>query len=74
MVAQLCIVKCDDCNKEYKRKFEAAKSKLQNQFKILTENDINRINIDELYDLYNNGFIIFDKRYEQKFIDYVKEK
>lgn len=57
-----------------KKKFEAARNKLQNKFKILTENDINKINIDELWDLYNNGSIIFDKRYEQKFIAYVKER
>ena len=56
-------------------KFKSAINKYGNKFKIITEDDINKLELEEIYLLKNNCSIIFDKRYEEKFdIYYQKNK
>lgn len=61
-------------NRINKIKFEAAKNKYGNKFKVLTENDFNKLEVQETYELYINKEIIFDKNYEQKFLEYYKKE
>jgi hypothetical protein len=61
-------------NKINKVKFEAAQNKYGNRFKVLTENDFNKLEVQETYELYINKEIIFDKNYEQKFLEYYQKE
>lgn len=56
--------------KENKLKFQSAQIKYGNKFKIKTEEDIEVIDLKKLYQLYLSKELIFDKRYEQKFLDF----
>lgn len=51
-------------------KFDAAKKLLGKKFTILTEKNIKNIDIKVLWRLFQNKIIVFDKRYEEKFIQY----
>ncbi len=53
-----------------KLKFEAAKEKLGNKHIILTENEIEKINIERLWKLYQNQELRFDERYIERFEQY----
>lgn len=53
-----------------KLKFKAAKSVLNNKFIILTEEDIVKINLNNLYNKYMNKQISFDEGYDKKFENY----
>lgn len=61
-------------NKINKLKFEAAINKYGNKFKVLTENNFNKLDVNDTYRLYINKEIVFDKNYEQKFIEYYKKE
>jgi hypothetical protein len=55
------------CNTiENKAKFNAARSVHKN-FKVLTENDFAQITPSEIVNLYKTGYIVWLKRYEEKF-------
>lgn len=56
-----------------KLKFKAAKELLGDKHKILTEDDIQKINLEKMYQLYLNGDIIWYKRYEKKFLDFYEK-
>jgi endogenous inhibitor of DNA gyrase (YacG/DUF329 family) len=53
-----------------KLKFEAARQKYGDKFKILTEKEIVKIELDYLYNLYIDKIIVFDKGYDVKFENY----
>ncbi len=57
-----------------KLKFEAAKNKLGNKYVILTEDEITKIDIKRLWDLYKCKELQFDERYVSKFEQYYAEK
>lgn len=57
-----------------KAKFKAAKEKLGEKFKVLTEDDLNKISVEEMYTLYLKGDLKFDKRYEEKFLIYYENE
>lgn len=57
-----------------KLKFVAAKQKLGNKHVILTEDEINKIDVNRLWDLYINKELQFDKRYVTKFENYCRER
>ncbi len=56
-----------------KLKFEAAKNKFGNKHVILTENEIVKIDLHDLYNMYINKQLIFDKRYEKKLLNIMKK-
>lgn len=56
-----------------KAKFRAARLKLGEKFKILTEDDIETISLYLMYEFYINKSLIFDKRYEIKFLEYYEK-
>jgi hypothetical protein len=53
-----------------KAKFEAAREKLGDKFKVLNEEDLQPIDLETMYNLYLEKEIIFMKKYEEKFIQY----
>lgn len=50
-----------------KIKFEAGRQKYGNKFKVLTEDNLIKLNFDEIYILYKTKDLIFDKKYDIKF-------
>lgn len=57
---------------ENKAKFKAAKQKYGNDFIIITEEQIKKLSFLQIQGLYSERILIFDKRYERKFIEYMK--
>lgn len=53
-------------------KFKAAKEKYGNRFKVLTEDDICKVSLDTMYELYKNRDLVFMERYEKIFLDFYK--
>lgn len=53
-----------------KLKFDAAKNKLKNKFKIITDEEIVKIDLQIIYNKYIYKEIIFDKGYSEKFENY----
>lgn len=58
---------------ENKLKFTAAKERLGDKFKILTEDEINIIPINNLLEMHNNKEIIFDKGIYEKILLYIEK-
>lgn len=56
-----------------KAKFRAAASLYGDKFKVLTEDDLMQINLDDMYDLYLKKEIVFLKKYDEKFIQYINK-
>lgn len=54
-------------------KFNAAIETYGNKFKILTEDDLRKISLDEMVNLYQNGELKFDKKYEEKFFQLLEK-
>lgn len=54
-------------------KFEAARKAYGNKFKVLTEDDLKVIDVDTMYRMYIDKTLVFDKGYEEKFLDYYKK-
>lgn len=54
-------------SKENSYKFEAARNKVGNAFKIITEDNINKLTDKEIYELVLSEDIVFIERYKQKF-------
>ena len=59
--------------KENKLKFEAAKKLLGDRHIVLTEEDIQLFPLEEMYELYLNGDLIWDKRYIERFLKYYEK-
>lgn len=55
-------------------KFEEAKKIYGNKYKIITELDINKIDLQTCYNLYKNGEIKFNKRIENRFKKYYNKR
>lgn len=54
-------------------KFDAAIKIYGDKFKVLTEDDLQQISLDEMWNLYLSGELIFNKRDEGKFLEYYKK-
>lgn len=57
-------------NPKNSAKFKAAKEKLGNKFKVLTEDDLIKIDLETIYNLYLNKELVFLEKYEEKFLKY----
>lgn len=55
-------------------KFSAAIEVYGNKFKILTEDNLQKISLDEMWNLYLNKELVFHKIYEEKFINFYNKK
>lgn len=54
-------------------KFKAAKEIYGEKFKVLSEDDIQKPSLDDMYKLYLNKDLVFMDKYEQKFLDYYQK-
>jgi endogenous inhibitor of DNA gyrase (YacG/DUF329 family) len=59
--------------KRNKAKFKAAKNKYGNKFIILQEEDLIKIPLQKMYELYLSKILIWDEKYKIKFIEKYKE-
>ncbi|MNC39495.1 hypothetical protein D3C75_881560 [compost metagenome] len=60
-------------SKQNKAKFDAARNKFGDKFKVLTEDDISTFDLNKMHELFVKKVIVFDKQYEEKFIKYYED-
>lgn len=54
-------------------KFKAAREKLGDKFKVLTEDNLIKIDLEDMYNLYLSKDLIFMEKYIEKFLNYYEE-